>query len=142
MKNLFCLIGVMAMLSIASGIASAASSIDTTVKVPFSFIVGNTELPAGNYVVKAYPDAADIVALVSADGHKYATILTVEHQSTEQTTTPELLFQKYDDHYFLASVTSEGTQKEVVLTPATMRKEIAATSMNELASLGKQVPIN
>ncbi|HEX4346742.1 MAG TPA: hypothetical protein VHZ73_04180 [Vicinamibacterales bacterium] len=129
MKKMFGVISVAATLAMTGGIASAAGVSDTTVNVPFSFIVGSTELPAGHYVVKETASTADVVALENADGHEYATILTIPPATAESSTTPELVFKKFDDHYFLAHVAApDGADRDVVLTPAIMQRAIAETA--------------
>lgn len=77
MKKMSGILTVLATLAVTSGIASAAGVNDTSVKVPFSFIVGNTEMPAGEYIVKELPYAAGVVAVERADGSVSATTLAV-----------------------------------------------------------------
>lgn len=143
MKKMSGMLTVLATAALTSGIASAAGVNDTSVKVPFSFIVGNTEMPAGDYIVKELPYTAGVVAVERADGSVSATTLAVTGDTQTPGATSELVFQKFEDHYFLARVTSpDGPDREVVLTPAQMKKAIAAASQNELASIGRLVPVN
>jgi hypothetical protein len=143
MKKMFGMIGMLAAVVLMCGSASAAGVAGTTVQVPFSFIVGNTELPAGEYVVKELANAAEVIALESTDGREYATTLTIPGEEDDAATAPELGFEKFEEHYFLARITSpEGADREIVLTPEAMQKEIVAAAMNELTSVGERVPIN
>ena len=54
------------------GIAQPAHAGErVTAKVPFTFIVGNERLPAGDYEVKEMTDGGGILAVQSADGRHH-----------------------------------------------------------------------
>jgi hypothetical protein len=143
MKKMFGMIGVAVTLGLAGGTAFAGGVNDTTVKVPFAFIVGNTELPAGEYIVKEMPYATDVMVLARTDGRELATTLATSNDADARAAKPALGFAKFDDHYFLTRVTTgEGTEREVVLTPAAMKKAVATAARNELASIGRVAPVN
>jgi hypothetical protein len=96
--------------------------------VPFAFIVGESRLPAGDYTVKEMDDDPSVISITSADGHQSAFMLTMASSSTETPAQPRLMFEKFDNQYFLARVIpAEGNGREIVLTPAIMEREVAAT---------------
>src|SRR5260370_26908410 len=98
MKKYACM--VVAALSLVIGVASSFASAQITdeikVNVPFLFYVGNTQLPAGEYRIKAnVTDNPDLLEMRSADG-KMAVLIV--GQAAESTNTPpktELIFKKY-----------------------------------------------
>jgi hypothetical protein len=100
------------------------------VKVPFTFIVGETRLPAGSYVVREVPDEVGVVEITSTDGRRSAYVLTVPAEAS-QLSRPELVFEKFSNQYFLARVRPErGEEQDVVLTPGRMAHEIAKAAAN------------
>jgi hypothetical protein len=108
--------------------ATSARAGDGAVKVPFPFMVGNTELPAGSYVVKDLFSSSETMAIESADGRTCAYMLTIpdEADRSEARAGEQVVFEKFDNHYFLSEVTSpDGTRRDVVLTPALMKHELA-----------------
>ena len=82
---------------------------DLQVNIPFQFHVGNTKLPAGQYVIHML-DGSDlrVMEISSADG---STSALFEVQDAEANSTPaksELIFNKYGNRYFLSKVFDEG----------------------------------
>lgn len=100
------------------------------VTVPFPFIVGETRLPAGSYVVRDVEDEVGVVEITSTDGRRFAYVLTVPSGVT-QISRPELVFEKLSNQYFLARVRPEnGEEHDVVLTPRRVAHEIATAAAN------------
>jgi hypothetical protein len=96
--------------------------------VPFAFIVGESRMPAGDYIVKEMDGDPSVISITSADGHRSTFMLTMASSSNETPAQPRLVFEKFDDQYFLARVTREdGNEREIVLTPAIMEREVVAT---------------
>ena len=96
--------------------------------VPFAFIVGDSRLPAGDYIVKEVDSDPSVISLTSADGHQSTFTLTMASSSGELQAQPQLVFEKFDDQYFLARVIrGDGTGREIALTPAIMEREVIAT---------------
>jgi len=82
---------------------------DLQVNIPFQFHVGNTKLPAGQYVIHML-DGSDlrVMEISSADG---STSALFEVQDAEANSTPaksELIFNKYGNRYFLSKLFDEG----------------------------------
>ncbi len=93
------------------GTPSNALAMDPSVaKVPFPFIVGGTELPAGDYRVSDATGMADVVQITSTDGHAEA-LAMVEAGSLDPSVPPGATvfkFKKVGNDYYLASVTVLG----------------------------------
>ena len=99
------------------------------VKVPFAFIVGDTRLPAGNYVVTKTSGGAGVLAIRSTDGEVFSQTLTIVGSSDASPARPKLIFEKLSHQYFLARVVPrDGDERDVVLTPSIMAREIARTA--------------
>jgi hypothetical protein len=109
---------------IAVATASIARANDRIVaKVPFAFVVGNTRLPAGQYVVKTASDDPSVWEITSADGSRSVMVLTI-NASSSPTPTPELVFDRFENQYFLARVASNYEEREIPLTPVRMEHEV------------------
>src|SRR5665213_110079 len=120
--NLPCVAAAAAML-LALGSASVARAQEPAVlaaHVPFAFIVGNTVLPAGNYIVKSDPDDDAMVAIQSTDGRQFVDTLTIPPSSENSSGQAQLVFKKVGNQYFLAQVApADGETRDMLLTPAT-----------------------
>ena len=109
------------------GAATTASADERlVVRVPFDFIVGRTELPAGTYVVTADSDNTQgLISIESTDGHQYVFALNIAAAAPRPSQT-ELVFEKFENRYFLSRVASEdGVAREIPLTARTMARELA-----------------
>ena len=99
-------------------------------KVPFDFVAGESHLPAGEYIVKVVSDDLSVWEVTSDDGRHSAMITTIAAYSSATPATPELVFDKFDDQYFLARiVTVDADQREIPLTPARMEHEIVKLAL-------------
>src|SRR5262249_4190718 len=96
------------------------------VKVPFSFIAGSEEMPAGNYVITQRSNDLAVVSIVSADGKHTAQVLT-NAGSDDESGKPSLVFEQFRGHHFLPQVVPSGTEsRDVPLSPALMQRELQA----------------
>ena len=72
-----------------------------------------------------------MISIASADGRQSVFVLTSAAPSSETPAEAQLVFDNVAGQYFLARVTSEGgTQHEIMLTPARMERDLAATGPN------------
>jgi hypothetical protein len=110
MKTHFVKMLLILSLVIAGGnvIARAQGLIDDTdieADVPHAFIVRDTTLPAGKYLVKRVDDNdTNILEIRSADGR---TAVVFETETTQANQTPrqaEMVFDKIGDKYFLSKI--------------------------------------
>jgi len=108
-----------------AAVAHADETLATGLRVPFAFIVGDTRLPAGGHVVREEEAGGGVVEIVSADGRRVVFAPTIPWDEARQPAGPELVFRKFDDAYFLSRVLPVGgNDREIVLTPALMEREI------------------
>lgn len=93
--------------------------------VPFAFIVGESRLPAGDYIVKEMDSDPGVIRIASADDHQSVFTLTMTSSSSKMQGQPRLVFEKFDNQYFLARVVrQDGDEQELVLTPEIMEREV------------------
>lgn len=123
---------VIAALAVMSAASVTIASAQTRVvaKVPFDFVVGETVMPAGSYLVQSVADETGVVSVESADGRFAAVTLAQSTTSFEPAAAPHLVFDKFGGRYFLASVVADaGNEQEILLTPAKMEREIAVVGV-------------
>jgi hypothetical protein len=108
----------------AAGAARADETVTAAVKVPFTFIVNDVRLPAGEYSVREVSAGGQVVEIVSADGRQVVFTTTIP-SSEDQPTSPHLVFEKFGGAYFLSRIApGDGNDRDIVLTPALMEREI------------------
>jgi hypothetical protein len=116
-----------ALLAFAALGAAAVARADERIvaHVPFSFIVGTTELPPGDYVVtEDFSENQGVLRIESVNGQRnlYALSIVADEPRPSQS---ELVFEKFDNRYFLSRVAGEGgLSREIPLTPKIMQSEI------------------
>lgn len=80
--------------------------------IPFDFAVGQTKLPAGNYILRriALPSSHDRLVIQSADGRgDRHTSITMPNRTSEMQNQSKLIFNRYGDQYFLSQVWMAGS---------------------------------
>lgn len=104
----------------------AQSPQSVVAKIPFNFQAGKVMLPAGEYEVDTRLGPG-IVRLASHEQKAAAILLTINKYSAVPDTRARLVFNRYDNEYFLAQVwNGAGTGREF---PKSKReKEIALTA--------------
>ena len=117
-------LAIAAILLVGASGAQADETVLTNVKVPFSFMVGDVRLPAGDYAVREASMSEDVLEIVSADGHHLALASTIPGTPGLDDKT-QLVFRKFGNDYFLSRIAHEGEERDIVLTPHIMEREIA-----------------
>ncbi|HEX7793182.1 MAG TPA: hypothetical protein VF456_02470 [Vicinamibacterales bacterium] len=92
--------------------------------MPFAFMVGDVRLPAGDYTVQKASMGEDVLEIVSTDGQHLALASTIP-ATPDRTDKTQLVFRKFGNDYFLSRIGHEGDEREIILTPHIMEREIA-----------------
>jgi hypothetical protein len=105
--------GALAMLSLlivmTAVSVSPQSQRSKVTNIPFSFIVGQKTLPAGEYTVEPNRRDSDNVWLVqSSDRRVTALFTTMPVRANETQEKAKLVFHKYGDQYFLSQIWTAG----------------------------------
>jgi len=119
-----------ALMVATAGVASAGQLDDTIVaKVPFDFVVGTAQMPAGNYVVKNVSDDETVVLVESTDGRHAAYAITIPAPTNASDGRATLVFDKREDQYVLSKVMpSDGEGRELAPRHAVPHEEAAAST--------------
>ena len=111
------------------GFLSAQSRMVIKADVPFEFVVNGKTMPAGECTVNVTGDGHTILAIESGNEHLYALPNSTESLRPSADTT--LVFHKYGDRYFLASINRAGEQRGYELPAGAIEKELRAQNSAE-----------
>jgi len=76
--------------------------------IPFDFVVGNSELPAGSYMVQRVGDNGGGLRIDSTDKTKAVFRLSSPIVEIDPSETSKLVFHRYGNKYFLAEIWTAG----------------------------------
>jgi hypothetical protein len=113
--------------------AAARTSRSLVVQIPFDFHIGGKTLPAGKYIVERSTQAsADGLSLRSVDKNAGVFALTSTVQSNWRQSDSRLVFNKYQDQYFLAQFWTSGEASGRAL----IKSDKERTAEREIAKAG------
>jgi hypothetical protein len=126
-------IGMLTILAVALSICVPTISAQTIARanVPFAFTVGQTELPAGTYLVGLVSDSA-IVITNRSTGTSILSMFRSE-QAKNNDGTAKLVFHKYGDKYFLSQV-GRGFGGSLIQLPTSKQEQEAQIQTARSAS--------
>ena len=110
---------------------AAAQSDAAIVKIPFQFVVGQRELPAGSYRIARQGPHWSVVCISGLDSKQLsAFVMTVAQGNSEPTYDPRVTFVTYSGHRFLRSVAVPGGDvREVTITKAKAERTLAKLNL-------------
>lgn len=98
-----------------------------TANIPFEFVAGNTTFPAGEYTLNPIDLVHGTLLIQRSDGHKIAFLLTNRVQTNKAHANAELVFNRYNDQYFLSEVWMPETTVGRQLTKSPVELELEKT---------------
>ena len=122
--------GMMALTVMASTRVARAQE-PLVVNVPFDFVAGNTNLPAGEYSVQVWAPTHTLILISRRDSTTSAFIATNPAVASEPKTESKLIFNRYGDRYFLSQVWTAGNSSGRQLLKSDREKEMAQVAKNE-----------
>jgi hypothetical protein len=108
--------------------ATQAQSIMLKADIPFDFVVGDKQLPAGEYQVKSLHQAA--TQIQSTDTRSTAIVLTTGMQAAKISNTGKLVFNRYGDQYFLSKIWAPWSDAGRELPKSRLEREVAQSLSN------------
>jgi len=130
-------IGAAAALAVMGGASAARADEPIKVMVPFAFIVGDSRLPPGDYIVHDLSNEPGVVSIASADGRQSVLTLTVPWTSTDTPAQPELVFERVGDARFLARIVrGDGDDRALLLSPSIEERELEKIALHGAAEAG------
>jgi len=116
------------MLAALAGLASAQTR-TITAEVPFDYVVNGKTMLAGECTVKA-EDNGQAILWISSDNARMA-VLPNATESNKASDMTKLVFHKYGDRYFLASIEREGESRGYELPASKLEAELRAQNVAE-----------
>ena len=126
-KQAFKSLSMVALLLVIAAVSvSAQSDRRKVINIPFSFIVGDKTLVAGDYTVHRNRRDYDTIWLVqSSDGRSSILFSTMSVRASRTQDQTKLVFRKYGDRYFLAQVWTPGGNTGRELPQSKLERELA-----------------
>jgi hypothetical protein len=125
------LVGVLA----AGAQAQTSSAQKVVANIPFTFNVGQTELPAGKYTITVVNPSSDrkVLQIRNADGRLSAMIQTTS-VLRNAADNAKLVFHRYGDRYFFAQAQMAGDATSL----AAVKSKAERAEKEALAKAGKK----
>jgi len=116
-----------------------ASAQTVHVTVPFSFVAGNKNLPAGDYTIELNRENHSVIFRSEDPSGNNAVMLATNSEGGANPDKTYAIFQRYGAHYFLASVWREGVGQTLI--PGKLERELASKrSRIEMARVEGRLP--
>jgi hypothetical protein len=107
------------------GASAYAQTINMKVNVPFSFIVGGSTLPSGEYTIQQLTNS-EALAIRAERGGKGKLLLANHCQSSKISDRAVAVFHRYGDRYFLAQLWMPGSNRGREMPKSRRETEVAA----------------
>ena len=115
---------VVALTAMATTRVAQAQERRVTVDIPFDFVAGNTQLPAGEYAVIVTGPTNSLILISAKGAAASAFISTNAAVSAEPQTESKLVFNRYGNRYFLSQVWQQGNAQGRQLLKSAREKEV------------------
>jgi len=140
MQRAFAFSGLLVLLTFSA--AFGQSDRQTIIHIPFNFTVGEKSFPAGKYVIERNRNNSDTVWVIKQkDDGGSAILLTRPVRANDVVEETRLVFNRYDDSYFLAEFWTVGSQTGHQIPTSkqerALEKAVAMQQVNVLVDRGK-----
>lgn len=115
-------IALVAAFGLMQGVGAAQITAPIDADIPFQFVVGNTTLAPGKYLLTARGDEELEIHSINGPTGVLHTVFQAEANSEPRKT--ELIFHRYGNREFLTKVFIEGSSEGVELTQSKLEKEL------------------
>jgi hypothetical protein len=125
-------LGAVALFLFAGTFAHAQNLPDELyIKVPFTFHIENTKLPAGEYMIRAIDSAAPLdLILTNLKDTVDVDFLTSAAWTDSPSTQPELEFQKFGNEYFLSRIWLENQNRGFAVLESRRQQKLEASGQH------------
>ena len=103
--------------------ATQAQSIMLKADIPFNFVVGDKQLPPGEYHVKQTHPSLTLIQ--SHDARSLAMVLTTATQARKISDVGKLVFNRYGDQYFLSKIWTPSSDTGREVRKSRLEREVA-----------------
>ena len=134
-KGFTMLLGIMTLAMVTAVASANGQSLTSKANVPFEFIVGDQNLPAGAYTVSAVTSGGEALC-ISGRGSKDS-VMRLTIPASGKANHSKLVFHRYGQRYFLAEVWSTSTDgRELTKSrqEQAIQKELSRIASNKPAA--------
>ena len=124
----------MVVILLATGVASAQSTDPIQFSTPFAFVIGDQQVPAGEYMVSVVSPTGTL-SFRSSDGAVSVLIGSIPVQSTQTAQRFKLIFNRYGDHYYMSQIWTPGYRTGRTLVPRTTELELAKSQKPQVVTV-------
>jgi hypothetical protein len=129
MKNMIRFSGMVVCLFALAGVLGTQADPAKTMKwsIPFDFMVGDAQMPAGEYIVQfVYSlNSRHMMKIRNTDGKQAAFFLANPALGNFEGNNPQLVFNRYEDQYFLSKVSDKPGSGWMCFAKTNREKEAA-----------------
>ncbi|HEY6243175.1 MAG TPA: hypothetical protein VIX17_04480 [Pyrinomonadaceae bacterium] len=125
-KQMIKMLSMLMLLAVVALTATAVSAQTTrrvAANIPFSFIVGDKELPAGRYGIQPTSVGSGILRILGTENSKSAVRLTSSLRRNDSGR-GKLVFHRYQDQYFLSEIWATGEPDGRLLVKSNREKQM------------------
>jgi hypothetical protein len=101
------------------------------VNIPFQFVAGDVTLPAGEYRVEKLDGNSAVLLIHCSDPNTSVMVMTHAAQAKKLQIQSILVFNRYDNRYFLSQVWTAGSIRGRQLPKSPLEKELARVASIE-----------
>jgi hypothetical protein len=126
-KRILAMTGLLVLCSFAATQVVRAQE-PLAVNIPFAFTAGERTLPAGEYRVQKMDGSSAVLLIRCTEPRESIMVVTGPTQSGKLQKQSKLVFNRYNDHYFLSQVWNAGYSSGRELRKTQREKEIALSA--------------
>jgi hypothetical protein len=129
MKKYLCLIAIAALLLAGSLVLNTQASMRMSVSanIPFDFYVANSKLSAGEYSISETNSGTSVLLIQKKEGVDAAYVLAVGATPKSSRDSSKLVFNKYNEDYFLSKIWEPGGETGHDISPSKKEQELGKT---------------
>jgi hypothetical protein len=130
-KRTFYILTTFSLLLVLTAASVQAQSQRSSINIPFSFNVGQKTLPAGEYTVEPNrKDSQNVWLVENKNGQANVLFTTIAVWSSKTQEETKLIFNKYDDQYFLSQICTAGDNSSRELPVRRWERQLAKYSLH------------
>ena len=102
------------------------------VNIPFAFAAGKMALPAGEYRIQKVAHDSSVLLIQRTDRAAGTVVMSLAAQANAKQAQSKLVFDRYDNHYFLSQIWIAGSVRGRELPKSPQEKEQSSAAHNEM----------
>jgi hypothetical protein len=118
----FSIVALIALAGACTAASLQAQNHEVRANVPFNFVVGSKQLPAGHYTL--YSESSNMIMVQNSDQRRIIILSRTEEADPRSGSSSVLVFDKYGDHYFLREIRCPSIALTVEIPSSKLERQI------------------